>query len=261
MATYNKRGYKAPKPKDEETGNEFDQYANVEAGDSATAEVFNSLDQSANRVEGWVARNSKAIFGVVGAVALVTLGYVGYGKFVVEPKNEEAAEQLTQAQSYYVEALNNPADKTKNFELALEGGEGKLGALGVIENYKGTDAANLAEYYAGVAYLQQNKFQDAINHLNNFKSKDALINALAIGAIGDAFSELGQKEDALDYYKKAVASNTNDLTTPRFLNKAGIIALELGKKEEALKFFTEIKNNYMGSPESAVVDAMIGKAQ
>ncbi|MTG99029.1 MULTISPECIES: tetratricopeptide repeat protein [Myroides] len=261
MATYNKRGYKAPKPKDEATDSEFDQYGKADAGNSATAEVFNSLDKSANRVEGWVARNSKAIFGVVGAVALITLGYVGYDKFVVEPKNDEAAEQLTQAQSYYVEALSNPGEKDKNFDLTLNGGEGKLGALGIIENHKGTDAANLAEYYAGIAYLQQGKFQDAINHLNNFKSKDALINALAIGAIGDAFSELGQKEDALDYYKKAVAASNNDLTSPRFLNKAGIVALELGQKEEALKMFTEIKNNYLGSPESMMVDAMIGMAQ
>ncbi|MEK6451396.1 MULTISPECIES: tetratricopeptide repeat protein [Myroides] len=261
MATYNKRGYKAPKPEQEQEANEFDQYNNVDTANSTTAEVFNTLDERANKVENWAVRNQKAIFGIVGAIALATMGYIGYDKFVVEPKNDDAANEMFQAQSYYNNALMNTEERESMFNLALEGGEGKLGFLGIIENYKGTESANLAHYYAGTSYLNKGEYQKAIEHLEKFKSKDQLLGALALGAIGDAFSELGQKEDAFDYYKKAAASQKNDFTVPRFLNKAGLVALELGKKEEAVKIFTDIKNNYQGSAEANGVEALIGLAQ
>lgn len=261
MATYNKRGYKAPKPEQEKEDNEFDQYTNIDSSNSKTAEVFNSLDQGANKMESWVVRNQKVIFGLVGAVALATLGYVGYDKLVVEPKNDDAANEMFQAQSYYNNALMGGAAKDSLFNLALNGGEGKFGFLKIIESYSGTQSANLAHYYAGTAYLNMGKNQEAIEHLEKFKSNDAVLAPLALGAIGDAFSELKQNEQALEYYKKAAAKQNNEFTTPRFLNKAGLIALEMGNKEEALKNFNEIKNNYQGSVEYRGVDALIGLAQ
>ena len=262
MATYNKRGYKAPKPEDETVDNEFDQYGSVDTANSTTAEVFNSLDQGANKMEGWVAKNQKAIFGIVGAIALVTIGYVGYNKFVVEPKNDEAANEMFQAQAYYNDAFTNEADKQNLLTLALNGGEGKLGFLGIIDNYKGTASANLAHYYAGTTYLNQGEFKKAIEQLEQYKlGTDIIIGAQALGAIGDAFSELGQHADAFDYYKKAAEHNKNDFTTPRFLYKAGIAALEEGKKAEALKMFNEVKNNYATATEATMVESLIGLAQ
>ncbi|MHC5202694.1 tetratricopeptide repeat protein [Myroides sp. LJL119] len=261
MATYNKRGYKAPKPTEEKGDGEFDQFANVDASNSKTAEVFNSLDQGANKMESWVTRNSKAIFGIVGAVALITLGYAGYGKFIVEPKNNDAANEMFQAQTYYNNAIQSTTEKDNLFKLALEGGEGKLGFLGIIRDYSGTNSANLAHYYAGTAYLNQGEFSKAIEHLEKFKSDDAIVGALALGAIGDAFSELGQKQEALEYYNKAIRHGKNELTSPRFLYKGGIIALELGKRQEALKMFNEIKNNFQGSIEAGSIDGMIGLAE
>ena len=62
MATYNKRGYKAPKEKEEKLDNNFIEDVNVDEKDSTTAGVFNSLDQTASKTEEWVARNQKYIF-------------------------------------------------------------------------------------------------------------------------------------------------------------------------------------------------------
>ena len=53
MATYKKRGYK-PKNKVEEVEQIEDQ--------STTAEVFNTLDETASKTEEWVAANQKYIF-------------------------------------------------------------------------------------------------------------------------------------------------------------------------------------------------------
>ena len=56
MATFNKRGYKEPKPKSEKLDNNYIEDVNVDAKDSATAKAFDTLDQSASRAEDFVAK-------------------------------------------------------------------------------------------------------------------------------------------------------------------------------------------------------------
>ena len=83
MATYNKRGFKAPKPK--EVVDDIEENVDIDAKDSTTAEVFNTLDVGASKAEEWVVRNQKYIFGIVGAIAVVTVSFLLYQKFIVEP--------------------------------------------------------------------------------------------------------------------------------------------------------------------------------
>ncbi|MBT8254183.1 MAG: hypothetical protein KJN68_09440, partial [Bacteroidia bacterium] len=91
MATYKKRGHK-PKTKAERRDAIEEQ--------SKTAEVFNTLDEGASKTEEWVIRNQKYIFMVIGAVAVVVLGYLGYTKFIQEPKEVEAKNDMFLAQQY-----------------------------------------------------------------------------------------------------------------------------------------------------------------
>lgn len=257
MATYNKRGYKAPKEKEvKDTVEEII----VDEKDSTTAGVFSALDQTASKTEDWVAKNQKIIFGVVGAVALFTVGYLVYQKFIAEPKQMEAANEMFVAQQNFQQATEGIASDSL-YKLSLNGSEGKFGFIKIADEYSGTDAGNLANYYAGLAYLNTGKYTEAIDYLGKFKSDDIVLGALAKGAIGDAYSQKNQQKEALEYYIKAAEVNKNDFTTPRFLLKAGKTALALGNKEEALKFFTDIKDNYDTTPEAASVDVLIGLAQ
>lgn len=260
MATFNKRGYKAPKEKEEKVDNNYIEDINVDEKDSTTAGVFNTLDNTASKTEEWVARNQKYIFGVVLAIALLTVGYVMYQKFIVQPKEQEAADEMFAAQQNFQQAV----DGTKSdslFNLALKGSEGKYGFKQIAEKYSGTAAGNLANYYSGIALLNTGKYAEAITALEKFKSDDVMLSVLAVGAIGDAYAQQNQSQKALDQYVKASEMNPNDLTTPRFLLKAGQTALAMGKKADALKYFNTIKDKYESTPEGANVDAMIGLAQ
>lgn len=257
MATYNKRGYKPAKEKEvrEVTENIKDLEKN-----SATAEVFSKLDDTASKTEDFVAKNQRIIIGVVGAIALMTVGYLAYQKFVAVPKEDEAATEMFQAQQYFQQATDGVASDSL-YKLSLKGAEGKFGFVDIADNYQGTDTGNLANYYAGIAYLNTGKYTEAIEYLGKFKSEDIVLSALAKGAIGDAYSQNKQPKEALENYLKAVEANKNDFTTPRFLLKAGKTALALGNKEEALQYFTDIKDNFDASPEAASVDVLIGLAQ
>ena len=259
MATYNKRGYKAPKPEEAKVENELEEV--VDATDSTTAEVFNTLDETASKTEDWVAKNQKVILGVVGAIAIATLGYLLYNRFIVEPKEEKATNEIFQAQQYFQQAVDATEKNDSLYNLALKGGEGKLGFIGIAEQYAGTDAGNLANYHAGMAYLNLGDFKNAIIYLEKFKSEDAILKPLALGAIGDALAETNKVDDAISHYKKAAEASENDFTTPRYLLKAAQLYLTAGKKEEAHKLFVEIKEKYETSKEGVNIDAFIAMTE
>lgn len=257
MATYSKRGYKAPKEKEVKDGVEE---VIIDEKDSATAGVFSKLDETASMTEDWVARNQKIIIGLVAGVALFTVGYLAYQKFIATPKQDEAANEMFVAQQNFQKATDGVASDSL-YKLSLNGSEGKFGFLKIADEYSGTDAGNLANYYAGIAYLNTGKYNEAIEFLDKFKSEDIVLGALAKGAIGDAYSQKNQPKEALENYVKAAETNKNDFTTPRFLLKAGKTALALGNKADALKYFTDIKENFDATPEAASIDVLIGLAQ
>lgn len=84
---------------------------------------------------------------------------------------------------------------------------------------------------------------------------------MAKGGIGDAFMQLDQPEEALGYYDKAASMRSNEFTTPRFLLKAAITAIELGKGEQAVKYLNRIKDEFSGAPEANQVSVYLGRAQ
>ena len=251
MATYKKRGGKPSTKAQKETS--------IEEG-STTAEVFNTLDQSASRTEEWVIKNQKYIFIIVGLAATLVLGFLGYDKFIQEPKESEATNNMFQSQQYFDQAVNG-SSKDSLFTLALNGVDGKYGFLDIADVYSGTKAGNLSNYYAGMAYLNMKDYTNAVTYLNAFSSEDDVLGPIAKGGIGDAFVQLEQLEDAYDYYVQAAQLKSNNYTTPMYLYKAGVIGLKLGNNAKALAFFYQIKSDYPDSTEAKDIDVFIGKAE
>tara|TARA_B100001175_G_scaffold290300_1_gene274659 strand:- start:1427 stop:2191 length:765 start_codon:yes stop_codon:yes gene_type:complete len=248
MATYNKRGYKksiAPRAEKQ-----------VEV-DSTTAEVFDKLDSTASRTEEWISKFQNFILAGVGIIALSVLSYLGYQSYIFEPKKSEAVSELSQAQ-YYFDLAVNGQESDSLFRRSLNGGEGKYGFLDIIDNYGGTPAAKLATYSAGMAYLNLGDYIKAIEYLDQFDIDDLMLKALAKGAIGDAFAEIGQPEEAYDYYVTAFESSDNSFSSPKYLLKAGILGTSLGKKNAALRYFKKIQSEYPDSAEALRVEVQIG---
>ncbi|WP_298521153.1 hypothetical protein [uncultured Kordia sp.] len=271
MATYKKRGYKV------KTKVEKEKEVSAEEIDSTTAEVFNTLDETASKTEEWVAGNQKFIFMGIGAIAVILIGYLVYTKLFAAPKETEAANEVFQANSYFNQAvninltenmLNGMATRDSLYNLALNGGEGKYGYLKIISEYGGTSTANLANYSAGIAYLELKQYDKAIDYLEEFNSSSAevIIGAKAKGALGDAFAQLDQMNEALEYYEKAFKHSANDATTPIYLLKAGITALSLDTPQpaKALEYFNRIEDEYASFKTTAdgkLLDVYIGKAE
>jgi tetratricopeptide (TPR) repeat protein len=249
MATYKKKG-----------GLKKDKTSKIEE-QSTTAEVFSTLDATASKSEQWVEKNSKLLFTGLIVVAFLILGYLGYNKYIKEPNEIEAANELAYPKSFFDKAQSTGVAIDSLYNLALNGSDGKYGLIDIIDNYGRTNAGNLAKYMAGIAYLNMKDYESAISYLGDFSTDDEILGALAIGNIGDAFSDIDQPEDALNYYLKAAKFKSNDFTSPLYLMKAGNIAMDLGKFDEAKDFFMQIKNDYPKSIEGQKIDIYINRAK
>lgn len=211
-----------------------------------------NIEERLNNFEHWVNENRKLVTYAVGGVVFLVAAWLAFTKLYLAPRNDEANNQIFMAQEWF---------KNDSLNLALNGDGNFPGFLQIIDDYNWTSAANLAHYYTGIIYLKQGKFEEAIDHLKAFKGKDKMVTNMAYGALGDAYSELGKNEEAVDYYKKAAYHFENELTSPLFLKKAGML-LEIEKKnEEAKKIYEEIKNRYPNTNEGREIDKYIARAE
>ena len=207
-----------------------------------------NVEHALTRTEQYIEENRKSLTIIVAVIVLVVGVYLGYKKFYLAPREIEAQSQVYHAQQYF---------EIDSFNLALNGDGNALGFLDIIDDYGMTKTANLSQYYAGVCYLHLKKFEDAIEHLKKFDANDKIVSVLAIGDIGDAYSELGDLKKAASFYEKAAAKNRNKFTSPIFLKKAGLTYEADKDFKKALSAYKKIKDKYPTSDEAREIDKYI----
>lgn len=205
-----------------------------------------------SKTEQFLDKYKQIITAVVVAVAAIIFGVVYYFNFYLPPLEEEAQNEIFHAQRHFA---------NDSLSLAMYGDtDGNPGFEEIASNYGSTNAGNLAHYYMGVSLLRTGDFEGAILYLDRYKAKDEITPSIKYGAMGDAYSELGDYKEALNYYKKAINSVENDFTTPIYLMKAGLVAEELGKGEDAKKYYSRIKADYPNSSQARNIEKYIKRA-
>ena len=174
----------------------------------------------------------------VGIIAVIVIAVVFFINNSRKKKNERAHDELFQAQYYFEKDSLNPA---------MNGDGRNLGFLSIIDIYGGTDAANLAHFYAGSVYLKQGNFQEALNHLSDFSSSEVLLQARADVLKGDAYMEQGQYSSAAREYERAANAIDDKFFSPGYLLKAALAHENNGDMTAALEAVTKIVNDYFGA--------------
>ncbi|TXK21362.1 tetratricopeptide repeat protein [Pontibacter qinzhouensis] len=215
-------------------------------------ELVENPDALADRFtqsEDFVKKNKNTLLGVFIAIAALIVGGFLYYNYRTT-QNQKAQEAMFQA-VYYFEA--------DSLNKALNGDGQYDGLLAIANDYSGTDAGNQAHFYAGVALLKQGKFAEAIDQLEDFSSKDYLLQARAYSLIGDALLEQGKNGEAADMYMRAANHNANQYFSPQYLLKAGV-AYEAGNNfKAAADAYNKIITDYVTASE--VSDAKKYKAR
>ncbi|WP_347841101.1 tetratricopeptide repeat protein [uncultured Draconibacterium sp.] len=218
---------------------------NVEQADN-----LQELESALTKTEQFIEDNSKIISYAIGGVIVVVALYLGFNKFYLQPKEDEAISQMFMAENYF---------EKDSFNLAINGDGNYLGFLDIIDDYGITKSANRAKYYTGISYLYMGDYEAALDYLNDFKTDDLLLAPVAEGAKGDAFLELGESDKALKQYKKAYAVTDNELTTPVYMMKAANLLESMDELENALALYEEIKEKYPTSTEGTNADRYIAR--
>lgn len=215
-------------------------------------ELFVDVEEVYGKTESFIEDNKKAIIGVIVGIVVIIAGYFAYENFVAKPNEQEAKEMMFMAEQYFAQDSLNKA---------IYGDGANYGFLEIQDKYGSTKAGNLASYYLGIAYLRSGQYEPAIQALEDFSSDDQIISCIALGAQGDAYMELGDKEKAASFYTKAADRNENEFTAPIYLMKAGLAYEELGKFDKALNAYKRIKKDYKNTSEGTEIEKYIARAE
>ncbi|MBC7920039.1 MAG: tetratricopeptide repeat protein [Ferruginibacter sp.] len=177
----------------------------------------------------------------LGLVVAAIAALVGY-RFYLNSQDNDAQPYLFPAVNYF---------EADSLQKALQGDGTNDGFTTLADGeYGATKTGNLANFYAGVAYLKDGKFDDAIQRLKDFSSSDLLLQARAYALIGDAYLEKKAVKEAIEYYQKAANYKPNKHFTPTYLMKLAI-AYEADKNyTAAIGTYDEIVEKYFDSPEA-----------
>jgi tetratricopeptide (TPR) repeat protein len=196
-----------------------------------------------------------AVIGVVGLYLAFTMWYI-------PTKDTEAQAEAFYAQQYFEkDSFNLAINGGKTIRLADGTDKTIKGFQEIADEYSFTPTANLAHYYLGISYLHTGKFQEAIDELEKFSTKDVLLASVAIGAMGDANMELKNTDEAIKYYLKAADKKGNDFTSPIYLKKAGFAYETKGEYADAVKMYERIQKEYTKSTENRDIEKYISRAK
>lgn len=211
-----------------------------------------AVESALSRTELFIEDNSKMFSYIIIGLFIVVGGFIGTKKLIIAPKQAEASSQMFMAEQYF---------EKDSFNLALNGDGNYLGFLDIVDEYKVTKAGKLANYYAGICYLNLGQYNEAIESLSSFKSKDEMVQPIAIGAMGDAYVELEDYQNAVESYLKAANLRDNQFTSPIYLLKAGQLHEIMDEPQKALNAYSRIKEDYPDSNEARQVDKYIERVK
>ena len=206
------------------------------------------------RKGGFLEENGKSLLFIGAAIVLLAAIAVYYFYSYLPNRANEAAAATYKAEQYV--GVDSLASKAINGEANYPGLEK------IAEEYENTKSANLANLYLGGIYLRKGEYKKATEALGKYTATGSPVaDPLALGLLGDAYSELKDFTQAATYYKKAADKASNKFTSPMFLKKLGLVNENLKDFKAAEEAYTKIKTQYPDSQEAQMIDSYIARAK
>ena len=190
----------------------------------------------------------KVINGATIGGLVVIAAILAYTLYYLPSQQKKAEVAIYKAERYFA---------MDSLQFALNGDGACDGVLTVISDYGSTKTGNRAKYIAGICYLKLGEYDEAIKYLKKFKSKDMLVSVQALASIGDAYMEKNDLDNAAKYYKRAISKNPNDLITPMYLLRLGMLYELQGKWKDAVFYYEKLQKEHPQSYEAMEIEKRI----
>ncbi len=200
-------------------------------------------------------KNTKLI--LIGALVILLGigGYWAYNKFVVEPAEIAAYDEI-----WWAENMLHFKEDTK---AAIEGDTLGFnnGFEYAIDKTSGTQAGKIAKYNLGISYMNEGEYDAAIAMLEGVDFEDEMVSTVAKGAIGDCYMQKNDAASAITYYEQAIQNSENNFTCPLYLKKCAFAHETLGQWNDAIAHYERIKKDFPDSQTAVDIDKYIVKAK
>ena len=204
------------------------------------------LIQTIGKVTNLYQANKTAVLSVGIGIIVILGSIIGYS-YYSDSQEGRAQALLAAAEQYYTEG---------DYTRALNGDDADLtlGMLQIVDNYSGTDAANLATYYASVSHFKLGQYEEALAYIKNYSTPSGILGVGSISYHANVLSQLGEHQEAAAKYERAANWDKNDSTTPFNLLQAAKEYSKAGDDAKALAIIESIIEEYPSS-------AQLGDAQ
>lgn len=191
-------------------------------------------------------KNTRLVAYIIGGTLVLVIGYFAYLQFIWKPNNEKSKD------AYWV-GLNYAAQDST--DLAIDA------LKPVVKKYDGKIGGENAQFILARQYMSKGEFKKAIAELEGVDVNDTYVSSMAIGLQGDCYSEMKDYEKAGSLYLEAAELNENEMTTPMYLFKAGLVyEMKVKDFEKATECYTKIKDDYPSYGSQKSIEKFIARA-
>lgn len=178
---------------------------------------------------------------------------IGY-HYWQKAQNKKALKLISDAQTYFM---------TGQYQKALNGSKEDftVGLVQIINDYGGTQAGNLARYYAAVSAYKLGNVDKALTYIENYEVPQGILGVASISLHGTLQMAAGHFKKAAELFVKAAKWDINDSTTPFNYLEAAKAYEKAGNIDAGLKYTNLIINKYPNSNQVAGAQKLLGVLQ
>jgi len=201
------------------------------------------------RVLDFFENNRTLVYGVFAGI-IVLVAFILYYTRSQASLNSVATEEMSTAVTRY---------ESGEFAAALDGDINFKGLLEIIDEYGGTDAGNLAKFYAADAFFRQGIYDRALELFKEVDKTADYLGARALAGEAAVYENQGDSQRAGQLYLQAASQYENEAVTPEYLMQAGQAFEDAGDAPAALRTYRQIKDDYPDAPQARDIDFFISR--
>ena len=203
------------------------------------------------KVSVWYYDNAQKV-NIAAIVLLVAIAGTIFYIYNVRSNNEIASKEFGKIFSYY--------DKG-DYKIAIDGIKDKKinGLKQIAEEFDGTDAGEIAEFYLANSYLVSEKYSEAKKHFENCNTSNSLLKSATLSGIAQCYeSEKNYLEAAKNFEQAATYTKENYLNAEYLFHSAMNFA-NAGEKEKGIEILKRIRIDFPKSEISRDIDRYIAE--
>lgn len=196
-------------------------------------------------------KNRTLVYGALAGLVALVLAIIGW-VYYQHQQGVQAEQELAQAITLYEQGT---------YREALDGTDAVPGLLTIVDEYGGTQAGNLAHFYAADALFRLGEYDQALELFDAFDKSNNIVGASAYAGMASIYELREEYERAGDYYLRAAEQFDSDQTAPQYLLDAGAAYEEAEAYREALDVYETIRDDYAESSAASDIDFFIARVQ